>query len=701
MKSWKRPAAALGVVLVAVLGYFLIPPSVDIDPAPYLKRASRYQVEIVRDAYGVPHVLGKTDADAAFGLAYAHAEDDAETIRQVIMAVRGRLASVQGPEAGPTDYLVALMGIWPTVEAGYPQLPEDVRALAEGYADGLNTYFAKHPDRALPGLVPVRGQDVVAGFVFKTPLFYGLDQVLRATFQGEMRKPDAFAPKGSNGFALTSSRTADGHVRLIVNSHQPFKGPVAWYEAHMISEAGLNMAGALFPGAPLILHGHNANLGWASTVNRPDLADVFQLKLHPEDKRRYQLDGKWLPLEVTTARIKVRVFGRFYWTVQRDVVRSKHGPVIERPEGSYAIRFAGDGEFRQLTQYYRMNRAENFAQWREAMRMLALPSINFIYADREGNIGMFHNAKLPKRAPGLDYKKTVPGDRADLIWTDFHAFDALPHTVNPPSGMVYNANNTPFSATDGAGSPAPSAFGQETGIQRHMTNRALRVIEMFSKDRSITEAELLTYKFDKRYSSRSEVAKARQRLLESRFEDELAQKAQKLLASWDLDTSAENRGAALGVLTFSPMIVAKMKGTPPPELKRQFVVVAHHLQDNFGKLDVTWGEVSRLRRGGVDLPLGGAPDVLRAIYSEDADDGRSLAMSGDSYIMLVDWSPQGKVRSRSVHQYGAATKSTTSPHYADQAPLFAKQKFKAVHFERAQVEQHASARYKPTEPKGR
>ena len=293
------------------------------DTAALIARADRYDVQIRRDAWGVPHILGKTNADAAFGLAFAHAEDDFATIQEVTLATRGKLAAEKGLKAAPTDFIVSLLGVWKAVDAGYDRdLPADVRAVLEGYADGINLYGAQHPDQVAPGLLPVSGRDIAAGFVFKTPFFYGLDAELKRLND----LPADPMPKGSNGVAVAPSRSADGATRLLVNSHQPFTGAVAWYEAVVESGEGWHVAGGFFPGSPFMLHGHNADLGWANTVNTPDLIDTYRLTINPKNKNQYRLDGSWKDFEKSEARLRVKLWGPFHITVKKPVLRSVHGP---------------------------------------------------------------------------------------------------------------------------------------------------------------------------------------------------------------------------------------------------------------------------------------------------------------------------------------------------------------------------------------
>jgi penicillin amidase/acyl-homoserine-lactone acylase len=674
-------------------------------------------VRILRDEFGVPHVYGKTDADVAYGLGYAHSEDDFATIQDVLLATRGRLASARGLASAPVDYMVRLMGVWERVEARYEtDLTPEARALAEAYAAGFNHYAALHPEQVLPGLIPLTGKDVVASFAFRTPMFYGFQRHVRALFEeggsplagprqgqlalGTLPGTDfALGPIGSNGIAVGPSRSADGATRLLVNSHQPYAGPVSWYEVRLKSEEGWDMAGGVFPGSPLVLHGHNRNLGWANTVNRPDLVDVYRLEINPENRNQYRIDGEWRDLEVGEAEISVRIFGRLRWTVRRELLRSVHGPVIRRDHGTYALRYAGMDEIRQLEQYYRLGKARSFDEWRAAMAMQALPSINYVYADREGNIAYFYNARLPRRAEGYDWRAHLPGDTSETLWNEFLPFEALPQLVNPPSGFVANSNHTPFRATSGPGNPDPTDFSPTLGIETDMTNRGLRALELFGADRAISREDFRRYKFDKRYSEKSHAARITAEVLAAELPDDpLLAEARRVLAAWDLSADAENPGAALAILTATPVVLAKRRGEEPPDAIESFIEAARTLERHHGRVDPPWGEVNRMRRGGLDLPVGGGPDTLRAIESFELErDGTYTANSGDCYLMFVEWDSQGRLRSESIHQFGSATLDESSPHYADQTPLFVAERTKRIHLGEAELRRHLGREYRPGE----
>ncbi|MEE9608960.1 MAG: acylase, partial [Myxococcota bacterium] len=619
-------------------------------------------------------------------------------------AARGQLAAVNGREAAPNDYMVQLLRIWDAIDARYEtELSPRTRALLEAYADGIGHYAALHPEQVQPGFTPVSGRDVVAGFSHKMPLFFGVGRVLGELVAEEdegPRPPPRAAAAGSNAFAVAPSRSADGRTRLLVNSHQPWEGPVAWYEVHLHSEEGWDMVGGVFPGSPVVLHGHNRNLGWAHTVNAPDLIDVYALEVHPQDPERYRFDGVWRRVEVRPAPIRVKLLGPFYWTFQREVWWSLHGPVLRGPRGTHAIRYAGWGDLRIVEQWYRMNKARDFAEWKEAMGVAALPMFNTVYADRVGNIYYVYNARLPLRAEGYDWSSPVPGNTSETLWTDYLPFDELPQVEAPPSGFVQSCNSSPYQTTLGPGNPQPGDFAANLGIERKMTNRSLRALELLGSDESISAVEFERYKFDMAYSRGSDVGRLVEEILEAPVsEDPLVRDAVEVLRAWDLRTDPDNRSAAIGVLSIQPVLTATGPGgrrAEAPELMQSLARVARALLEAHGRIDVPWREVNRLRRGELDLGLGGGPDVLHAVYGGELRDGRVAGRAGDCYVLLVEWGPDG-VSSRSIHQYGSATLDERSRHYADQAPLFVQRELKPVWMDLADIRAHLEREYRPGE----
>ncbi len=686
--------------------------------------AAAYDVTITRDHYGVPHIAGATSADVGFGLGYAVGEDDFATFQETAIAVRGELASHVGIKGAVTDYLVRLMRIWEVVDAKWQTEPSDeARAMAQGYADGINLYAAEHPDEVWAGAYPFTAQDIFAGILFKAPLFFGVEGEVRKVMEGRINvdrttqtaQPDQSDQAaslnqaiqtpfsntmGSNAIAVAPKRSADGATRLFVNSHQPFTGPVAWYEAHLTSQDGLEIVGGTFPGFPLIGHGVRPELGWAFTVNKPDLTDVYQLTLNPANKDEYLLDGAYVPFEKSQAKIKVKLMGFLPWTVSREVIWSAHGPALRTDHGVFAIRFPGIDDLRGLDQYIGMNKATTFAQWRDAMRISAVGSFNVVYADKTGMVAHIHNARFPKRKtePDLDWTGVLPGDRSDLIWQDEYGFDFVPAVIDPKSGLVFSANSTPFDVTDGPDNPDAAQWPAELYVESRYTNRAHRLHETYGTDPSITRDEFIAYKFDLAFSDKSQMADARRAILARDFSgDPLLKRAQAHIMAWDLNTNVENTHTALGVYSMFGMIEAEIKGTPTPDPVEGFIWAAQFLHDKFGRLDIPWGDVNRLRRGDKNVAVNGGPDILRAIYDIDGPegDGGLKADVGDSYIVLSEWYADGRQDVFTVHQFGVAATRPDATHYADQVEMFAAQKFKRHTFDQIEIKNNATRIYSP------
>lgn len=714
-------ASALAVLLVGIAVWLWNPQPTNPSSGELRKMArdsngKNYDVEIIRDNWGVPHIYGDRNTDVAFGVAYANAEDDLETMQATIAATRGVLARYQGRDAAKIDYLVALLGVWDTVDKRYhADVPDDVKAYARGYAAGLNLFASRYPDKIWPGLAPFNEQDVIAGFVFKAPFFYGFDGTLLELFGNEREAQVALDPsagrtawqlvpkgapeRGSNAIAVAPARSGDRVTRLLINSHQPMEGPVAWWEAHLVSGEGLNITGGLFAGTPIVLHGFNQHLGWANTVSEQDLVDVYRLQRNPDNDLQYRLDGEWRDFEITEAEISVKLWGPFTFKTKRRILRSEHGPVVEAEHATYAVRYAGMGEIRQFEQYYRLNHARNYQEFIASMSMNALPSINYVYADKEGHIALVHNGQYPARDDAWDWSADMPGDRSELIWQGYRPFSDVPILADPVSGLIYNSNNAIFHSTDGPDNFQPEDFPKSMGLQTNYTSRAMRMQELLKNSPVIDRNKLLEIKFDTAYAQNSKAAKVVKAVLALDWSSDpkLAEAAEHL-AGWNFQMNQENRHAALGGITVLPKVTAKYTGVPAPKPEQAFRDAVDYLHRHYGRIDPPWGELNRLVRGDVDLPIDGGADTLRAIYPvELGDDGKLKAGAGDTWIALVEWDEAGQVSADVIHQFGSAFADKKSKHYNDQATLFANKQWRKALRDRAAIEAAAECVYRPTQ----
>jgi acyl-homoserine-lactone acylase len=637
-------------------------------PAPY---------KIVRDPWGIPSIYGATDAATAYGMAIAHAEDDFPTIQARLAPVRGLAGAIYGREGAVSDVFGRLLGVSRTVDATIGELTPEARAIAKAYADGINAYAGRHPGEILhPDLFPVTERDVIGGFVLVSPLFYGLDNVITDLMDGNVPEEEPLVEgRGSNAFAIAPSKMADGSTVLISNSHQPWEGPAAWWEARMASGEGWSMAGSTFPGVPFILMGYNEHLSWTNTVNVPDLVDVYRLRTD-DTGDRYSLDGEWRDIEKESFWLKVK-FGPFTIPVRQTVERSIHGPVIRNDKGVFAFRYAGMERSALFEQYYALNRAKSFSDWEEAMRMQAIPSTNFLYADKEGNIAYLYNAAFPRRSAATDWSGVLPGDRSDLIWQGYEAFEVQPYYVNPPSGYLINANNTPFLATAVEDHLDPEDFADLVGVEDKTTNRILRSLDlMAAAPEKLTHEDLHRIKYDTAYDEASPLGSLMAAFLADDALASVDPEAFALLQEWDWDLDGEGASDSIAALVIYNLYLGMRGYHPMPEHEDALAQAAEHLRENFGRLDPPLGEMSRLRRGEVDLPLIGGPDALRALYWGFDEDGRLYGLNGDSYIAYVRWDRNGKLDARTIYPFGSAMARRHSPHYADQSDLFATERMK-------------------------
>jgi penicillin amidase/acyl-homoserine-lactone acylase len=737
MRRLKRAASWIGVSLlvVVVAGIVWLRPTwlPTFDAAAYRGLGDRYDVRILRDDFGVPHIYGRRDEDVAFGLAYAHAEDDFATLQQSLMTSRGRLGrvdnqtprlinalagavglpapmAVEGADPAVSDYLVALLRVRERVQEGLPraldagQVAPKTLAVLQGYADGINLYAALHPREVVHGFEAVKAEDLVSGFTFFTPLFFGLERDIRALFGPGPPAESVPQGGGSNAMAVAPSRTPDGATRLLINSHQPYTGPLAWYEVRLKSEEGWDMAGGVFPGSPFILHGFGPTLGWANTVNTPDLSDTYRLAVDPQDPDRYRFDGAWRQLEKRDAELELRVFGRIAIRVRREALWSVHGPVLRRPHGTYALRYANIDRVDAVQAYYQLNRARHWAAFEAALRLQAIPSQNYVYADATGRIAYIYNAVFPRRDPSFAWRGVLPGDTSRALWTGYEPFEVVPKVIAPSSGYVFNANHTPLLSSGPGDEPVAADFPATLGLETRVTNRGLRFKELLAADDSVTASDFEAIKYDKRYSRDSLIAQLVTRLvardLSKEPDADALGRAQAVLRSWDLGAEAANRGTALAVLAGMPVVGRVLTGEPPADELEALRGAVAVLQRHFGRLDPQWGEVSRFRRGAIDEPTDGGPDVLRDFEAgmEPDADGRLVARKGDTLYYFVEWDREGRLKAHGIHQFGSATLDAASPHYADQAPLFLAERTKSVRLDETDVRRVARREYRPGRP---
>ena len=656
--------------------------------------------EILWDTWGVPHVFAATEADAfrAFGWAQMHSHGD--LILRLYGQARGRAAEYWGEEYLDSDRYVRTMGVYRRAGEWYEAQGEEFRRNLDAFAEGLNAYATAHADRIADEVeivLPVDAVDVLAH----------AQRVVHFTFVAGphvVSQARAAAPLGSNAWAIAPSRSASGHAMLLQNPHLPWSDLFLFYEAQ-ITAPGIDAYGCTLVGFPMLAIAFNDHLGWSHTVNTIDAVDLYELTLVDGG---YRWDGETKAFETEEQRLRVK---RDDGTVEEqtlEIRRSLHGPVVHATaERAVAARVAGLDAPGMLEQWWDMGRATSLAEFEEALSRLQIPMFNVVYADREGHILYVFGGTVPKRSRGdVGYwAGVVPGDTSDALWTEVHPYHELPRALDPETGWLQNANDPPWTATL-PGGPRPASHAPYMSPE-FLHFRAQQSARLLAEDESVSFEELLADKHSTHVLTADRVL---DELVEAARagDGEVAHRAAEVLEGWDRRVDAESRGAVL-FLRWARSVSSDADPfatpwdpdsplTTPARLRdpeaavAALVEVAHEVEAAHGSLDVAWGEVHRLRRGGRDLPANGGPGdlgIFRVAHYGPAEGSRQEVVSGDSYYAAIEFGDV--VRARVLTAYGNSTQPG-SPHVGDQLELFARQEMRPVWRTRDDIEAHLEAR---------
>jgi acyl-homoserine-lactone acylase len=648
-------------------------------------------ITIARDSFGVPHIFAPTDAEVAYGLAWAHAEDDFTTLQLMILSGKGKMASALGKKGAQADYVVNLLRCRQLVEDQWNTLSPDFIKLVDGYVQGLNEYAKSHPEAIkYKKAFPFNNKEYLAAGIFSLSIFCGVDRTLPKILGGKVGTIPGFSSEGSNAFAFHPSKTTTGEAFLAINAHQPIEGPVAFYEAHLQSEQGWNILGGLFPGACLVFHGTNENLGWAHTVNSPDIIDIYQLQMNPANNNQYKFDGEWFELEVRKAKIKIKGIPI---TISKKVYWSKYGATVKTKNGVFSMRLPANMDCKALEEWYRMNKARNYTEFYKAVSMTSLPMFNIVYADRHDTIFYISNAKLPLRNPdpAYNWKETLPGNTSATLWTKFKPVAELPQYTNPASGFLFNTNHSPFLATDEKSNLNAIRYDLKDGFETYHNNRSARVTELMKGVDKMDYDHFKKIKFDRQYPEQFVFPYGIDSLINlSVAEYPLLKEVITQLQQWDHRAVVNSKGAAVFLLAYE-YISKQLKNSPARELtKAESVETYQYINDymltNFGTVDLTLGDIQKLARGNDARPGDGLPDILAAAYSN--------ITIGDAYICFVRYPKTGLPIIESINTFGAS-QHPNSPHYKDQMTMFQNQQTKHMTLDKKEVLQYAEKIYHP------
>jgi acyl-homoserine-lactone acylase len=688
------------------------------------------QVEVIRTAHGVPHIRAQNLRAAGYALAWLQLEDYGTTTAMNVLGASGSAASVLGYERIDSDFAVSRAR--EQVAAKYPQLSKDVRDIYEGFAEGINRFITLHPDEFPAGMpADFTGFDVAATEIVQ-PNARKIRSFINkiAPAANPSRSDDPFADEegegaddGSNAWAFAPSRTKSGRAILMRNPHLQWSA--GYYEAHMTVPGVMDFYGDFRIGGPFaVIGGFNRDLGWSTTNNSQDLDQFYALDVDPDKPDHYLFNGRSEALKREMLSVSFRN-GSGISTETREFWRTSLGPVVHRANGKiYILKFAGEGEIRNGEQFLKMMRARSLNEWKEAMKMRARSTSNFTYADRAGNIFFIWNASLPKLPhPPSDDLTALPAKTSADVWTELVPFESLPQVLNPPGGYIHNENSSPHYTNVRTPVKTENAFPNFE--EPRLSLRSQLAIQLINGDEKFSLEDVVKLKHSYRALLADRVKPDLIAAVKAANPEGDVAAAVALLERWDNTTSAESRGSVIfqewwrhysGIRGENrqplpddqryakPWNIADPFNTPsgladPKRAAESFAWAVEEVKKRYGSFDVAWGDVHRVRRGNVDVPVGGCGNDLgcfRIMTYTRQDDGKMAATGGDGWVFAVEF---GDVpRAYSVLAYGQS-RLPSSPYHADQAEMFAKGEMKKVAFTEADIKKQAIATYRPGEKK--
>jgi acyl-homoserine lactone acylase PvdQ len=686
-------------------------------------RAER--VEIIRDDFGVPHIYGKTDADAVFGLLYAQAEDDFKRVERNYIWAIGRLAEVEGEKALYSDLRARLFMSVEQAKLDYQNSPAALKALCDAFADGLNYYLATHPD-VNPALL-TKFEPWMPMFFSEGSIGGDIEQISEkgvAAFYGDKAgHPDTpdlamVEPSGSNGFAISGKLTQSGDAMLLINPHTSFYFRP---EVHVVSEEGLNAYGAVTWGQFFVYQGFNQKNGWMHTSTHVDFMDEYLETIIERGEDLYYLyDGDELKVDTSTVTLKYQD-GDGFKVKTFPTFRTHHGPVTHRVNGQWVTTRINWDPVNALQQSFTRTKTANHDEFRNMMDMRTNSSNNTVYADADGNIAYYHGNFIPKRDPSFDYSQPVNGSNKKTDWKGLHTVDETISILNPANGWIQNANSTPFSA---AAEFSPKAEDYPTYMAPDPENyRGIHGVQVLTGQSDFTLDKLIEVAYDPYLPGfKTLISGLIAAYDKSRKPLRALAEPINALRQWDYRVSVDSVAMSLAHYygmqylaqgthpedtSFMQMIEHFGEGSLRSERLTIFDLAVEKLTADFGQWNTPWGDINRLQRltGDIDLPVDDAqPSIpigmasgrwgaLAAFGARSVNGSKKLyGYRGNSFVAVVEFGDKVKAKSLLA---GGQSGDPTSPHFYDQAQRYAQGQFKNVAFYKEDVLKRAVERYQP------
>jgi acyl-homoserine-lactone acylase len=699
-------------------------------------------VTITRDDWGIAHIVGKTDADAVFGMIYAQCEDDFNRVETNYLNSMGRLAEAEGEGAIWKDLRMKIFMDPDKLKIQYDGSPDWLKQLMVAWANGLNFYLAQHPEvkpRVIHHFEPWMalsftegsiGGDIERVDLKKLADFFGKANHADSAKAVELPVSASFPswaaiqeeePSGSNGIAIAPSNTADHHALLLINPHTSF---FFRSELQMTSAEGLDAYGAVTWGQFFVYQGFNDRVGWMHTSSNVDAVDEF---LETVSER----EGHWLyKYGNEERRVVEREINVPYKTSDGmaekkfTVYYTEHGPIVRATDSKWVAIKLMQKPIEALEQSYLRTKARSYAEFRKTLELKANSSNNTVFADADGDIAYFHGNFIPRRDTRFDFTKPVDGSDPATDWHGLLTVDETPHLLNPKSGYLFNVNNWPWA---GAGESSLKREDYpayvETGTE---TERGVHAIRLLKGRKDFTLDSLVVAAYDSYlpwfdgplpplFKAWDELPKS------SPLKTKLAGQIT-VLRSWDQRWGTDSVATSLAVFwgtqlrkeladeqeeTSLPVEELAATKASPEVLLRALEVASDRLTADFGSWKTPWGQINRFQRitgdivqpfsdAGPSIPVGFVSSAWGSLASFGArpypGTKKWYGTSGNSFVAVVEFGK--KVRARAVTA-GGESGHPNSPHFDDEAERYSTGNLRDVYFYPEDLKGHVEKVYSP------
>ncbi len=666
------------------------------------------RIVVYRDTWGVPHIYAPTMEAGMYAMGFSQAEDRPEELLKNFLRALGQSACFDGPKAIQSDMLSHLWDHYGTSKKYFERNRPEIRKQIRAFVKGINDFYATHPED-IPSWWGKRKVDEYMVVAFGRLFLYSwsIGQALGDLQAGGIQPGFDEEPRGSNQWAVSPKRSAEGVAILCIDPHLSWWGPSRFWEFR-IHAGELHGSGFTLPGVPSIGLGHNADVAWAMTTGGPDTADIYELKLKEDDPTKYLYDGRWRTLKRREVMIEVKGAGPQKLTLWS----SHHGPIVAMRKGkAYAARMAYTDEVQVSEAWHEFSTARDYRGAVKALSTRQLFPQNVMVADTSGNIYYQRTGRVPRRPSGYNWSRPVDGSTSATEWKGLHPASDHIQVLNPPQGYMQNCNIPPdVMMVDSPFSPEktlPYIYGYSSG---HTNQRGARAVQLLHANSSVTIKEALSYAVDVHpYGVERWLEVLKQ--IDAKGGDILRLNSNytagiKDILSWDGELRRDSTAALkyyywrkqliedFGTETVSDAArridyYLAALGEPAPEINLSydelgsagdsFASAMAKLKTDHGSFNATYGDTFRVGRDDVSWPLAGGGGrgltTLRNIsYGPERQDHTRWGRAGQTSTQIVVLSKP--IRSWTYVPIGQSDRAN-SAHYRDQAEkLFSQRKLK-------------------------